>query len=345
MSDGRPVGETGLVEPERGKPFLTTMRKLALAATALLYVAGGAAVYAFIDEKTVRTAMSLPLALVAALLGLSLVNYAVRAWRWVVLAGHLGFRVPPASNALYYLAGFSLTSTPGKAGEAVRLWFLKFGHGVAYERSAPLMLADRLIDLWAVLLLALVSIAGFADYRWQGAALSAVVAAVTIPVLFARRFEPALGALYRFAPRRGRLLVRGRRMIRSMSALNSWRSYGYTLVPTVGGWLAEGAALYLVVRHFGADVTFLDAVFVFCFSIIVGAISMLPGGLGSTEAAIVILLRVLGVDLDTALAATAIVRVTTFWFAVAIGVALMPAAMNAAARSARIRTAQGPGFP
>jgi len=114
-------------------------------------------------------------------------------------------------------------------------------------------------------------------------------------------------------------------------------------MPTVGGWLAEGAALFLLLRHFGADVTFLNAVFVFSFSIIVGAISMLPGGLGSTEATIVILLKALGVDLDTALAATAIIRITTFWFAVAIGVLLMPAAMNAAARSARAPAAQDLG--
>jgi glycosyltransferase 2 family protein len=61
---------------------------------------------------------------------------------------------------------------------------------------------------------------------------------------------------------------------------------------------------------------------------IVGAISMLPGGLGSTEATMVLLLTALNVPLDSALAATAIVRVTTFWFAVAIGVACMPFALQ-----------------
>lgn len=333
----------GIRELEHGSVQFTPARKLALAASALLYLAGAAAVCALIDEATLRTALSLPAALVAALLGLSLLNYAVRAWRWTVLGGHLGLRVPLRDNVVYYLAGFCLTATPGRAGEAIRLWFLKSAHGVAYLRSLPLMLADRIIDMWAVLLLALVSIAGFAQYRWQGAIVALLVAGVSMPVLFPRRFEPMLGSIYGLVPRLGRLLVRARRIMRAMADLSSWRSYGLTLAPSVGGWLAECAGLFLLLRHFGAEVSFLNAVFVFSFSIIVGAISMLPGGLGSSEATIVLLLRALGVDMATALAVTAIIRIATFWFAVAIGALLMPVAMHAMARSAQSPPAPGRG--
>ena len=77
----------------------------------------------------------------------------------------------------------------------------------------------------------------------------------------------------------------------------------------------------------------LNAIFVFSFSMIVGASSMLPGGLGSTEVTAVVLLRALGVDFDAAVVSTALVRVTTFWFAVGIGVCLLPAAIRAASRS------------
>jgi len=343
LSNHRPVGSPDSREPEWGNTHFKPARKLALAATALVYLAGAAAIYALLDEETLRSALSLPLSLVAALLALSLINYAVRAWRWGVLGDHLGFGVPTARNTLYYLAGFSLTSTPGKAGEAVRLWFLKSGHGIPYTRSLPLMLADRIIDMWAVLILGLVAIAGFAEYQWQGAALALLIAGVSLPILFPRRFEPVLDAVHSLAPRHGQLVDRVRRVMKSMADLSSWRTYGVTLIPTVVGWLAECAALFLLLKHFDADVTLLNAVFIFSFSIIVGAISMLPGGLGSTEATIVILLKALGVDLGIALAATAIIRITTFWFAVAIGVLLMPVAMNAAARSARIPTAKSLG--
>lgn len=315
---------------DQGQGLFPSTHKLALFITALIYISVAIAVYLYVDQHALDKAFSLPLLLVATLLGLSLLNYVVRAWRWVVLGNTLGLQVPMARNILYYFAGYSLTSTPGKAGEAIRLWFLKTGHGIPYERSLPIMLADRVIDTWAVLMIALVSIAGFAQYQWQGAVLSLLIALASLPVLYPRRFQPVLDSLYRLAPRRARLIVRGRRALRAMAELASWRTYGLTLLPTIVGWLAEGAALYLLLQHFGADVGFLNAVFIFSFSLIVGAISMLPGGLGSSEAAIVILLRTQGVDLDIALVITAIIRVTTFWFAVAIGLLLMPAALRAA---------------
>jgi uncharacterized membrane protein YbhN (UPF0104 family) len=314
-------------------------RNLTFAATVLLYAAAVAAAWAWLDERTVELARSLPLSLVAAMLGLSLLNYAARAWRWLALCAQQRLAVPARSNLLYYVAGFALASTPGKAGEAVRLWFLKSGHGVPYARSLALMVADRLLDTWAVLLLCLLSMWRFAHYAWQGAGLLLLTAAVTLPVLFPRAVERLILSVYGVAPRFGRWMVYARRTARALAALD-WRTYARTLLPTVGGWMAECAALYLLLQHFGAGIGPLEATFIFAFSLVVGAISMLPGGLGSTEATLVVLLTAMGVGLGTALAVTAIIRATTFWFAVALGLAAMPLATGISLRAARLRPAR-----
>ena len=311
-----------------GQSFFSRRRKAGLLLTALVYLGAGYAVYIFIDESAVDKATSLPFLLLLGLLGLSLVNYGVRAWRWNILSAQAGFSVPWRRNMLYYFSGYALTATPGKAGEAVRLWLLKLGHEVPYVRSFPVMLADRLLDMWAVFILVLLSFSGFAAYWWQGVLVGAVVIGVSLPVLFPRPLMPLIDSTYRFAPKHGRLIVKARKTLRAIQSLNSLRMYILTLAPTVGGWFAEGLALFLLLQHFGAEITVANAVFVFSFSMIVGAISMFPGGLGSTEATMVLLLTALDVPLGSALAATAIVRVTTFWFAVAIGVACMPFALQ-----------------
>ncbi|MEO5881370.1 MAG: lysylphosphatidylglycerol synthase transmembrane domain-containing protein [Caldimonas sp.] len=321
---------------------LWVRRRWFLAAVAALYIACGVIAFRLLDRSTLERALSLPLTLVAALLALSLVNYLVRAWRWLVLSSFLGFNVPPLRNVLYYLAGYALTATPGKAGEAVRLWFLKAGHGVPYARSMAIMLADRALDMWAVLILVLVCFADFSRHLWQGLAMVAIIIVMSVPIIFPRMLMPLLGLGLRLAPKRRRLWVRARRAMHSMADLSHWRTYGLTLVPSVMGWAAEGLALYLLLRFFGADVSAVNAVFVFSFSMIVGASSMLPGGLGSTEVTAVLLLRALGVDFDAAVASTALVRVTTFWFAVGIGVCLLPVAIKAASRSGELRLAAQP---
>ena len=321
---------------------LWVRRRWFLVAVVATYIACGVIAFRLLDRSTLERALSLPLTLVATLLGLSLINYLVRAWRWLVLSSFLGFEVPPLRNVLYYLAGYALTSTPGKAGEAVRLWFLKAGHGVPYVRSMAIMLADRALDMWAVVILVLMCFADFSRHLWQVFAVVAVIIVVSVPIVFPRVFMPLLGIGVRLAPKRRRLWVKARHAIYSMAELSHWRTYGLTLVPSVAGWAAEGLALYLLLRFFGADVTPADAVFVFSFSMIVGAASMLPGGLGSTEVTAVVLLTTLGVDFNVAVASTALVRVTTFWFAVGIGVCLLPVAIRAASKSGEIQLAAQP---
>jgi len=60
----------------------------------------------------------------------------------------------------------------------------------------------------------------------------------------------------------------------------------------------------------------------------VGALSFLPGGLGSTEATMVGLLATQGVALPVAVVATGVVRVTTLWFAICLGLIALPAALR-----------------
>lgn len=313
---------------------LTPSRRRTLAIVVAVYIGVAALVMARIEPQTLDLARSLPWWLVLGLLGLSLVNYALRAWRWVMLSRALDLRVPVVPNILYYFSGYSLTATPGKAGEAIRLWFLKSGHGVGYSRSLPLMLADRVLDIWAVMLLTLVSFSGFQAYRWHGLALLVLVVLVSLPIVRPRLLEPVLLAAAGVFRSRRRLLVRLRRIVHTMTRLSSFRTYGNTLIPSVLGWFAEAAALYIILQHFGAEVSLANAVFVFSFGMIVGAISMLPGGLGGTEATMVLLLTALGVPLDVALVSTALIRATTFWFAVALGLLLTPAALAASKRAA-----------
>lgn len=317
----------------------TRNRKFGLALTAAIYLATAIIVYYTIDQAALDKALQLPAMVLLGMLGLSLANYACRTWRWVFLSNHLRLRVPAKTNSLYYFAGYALTATPGKAGEAVRLWLLKSGHAVGYVRSLPLMLADRVVDMWAIVVLVFISMSGFAAYRWHSVAMAAIVAVFSVPILYPKIVLPLFGLAYRWFPRRARLIVKARHAVRSLADSIDAKTYLVVLLPTVLGWFAECAALYLVLSHLDASINVSQATFVFSFSMIVGAISMLPGGLGSTEATMVVLLKALGVDLGTAIAATAIVRITTFWFAVLLGVLCTPAAFNAAKRSSDLRLA------
>ncbi|MEJ1959741.1 MAG: flippase-like domain-containing protein [Nitrosomonadales bacterium] len=94
--------------------------------------------------------------------------------------------------------------------------------------------------------------------------------------------------------------------------------YGITL--GVMAWGAEGLAFYYIMNVLGSDLSIPKALFIYAFSMLVGALSFLPGGLGGAEATMVALLMLNRVTQPQAVAATVLIRLATLWFAVALGV-------------------------
>jgi len=62
-----------------------------------------------------------------------------------------------------------------------------------------------------------------------------------------------------------------------------------------------------------------EAIFIYAAGTIVGSLSMLPGGLGGTEAVLIWLLQTLDIPPATATTAALIVRLFTLWLAVLVG--------------------------
>jgi len=121
-----------------------------------------------------------------------------------------------------------------------------------------------------------------------------------------------------------RLFARIRMAARSLKQFSGAAVMVPALVLGLIGWLAEGYAFYLLLGWFGADIGLAMAVAIFVFSTLAGGLTGAPGGVGGAEAAMVALLMTQGVALETALPATAIIRITTLWFAIGIGLAVFP---------------------
>jgi len=88
-------------------------------------------------------------------------------------------------------------------------------------------------------------------------------------------------------------------------------------------WMAQGVSLYLIVHALGHELTASTVVEIYCLSILAGAASFIPGGLGATETAIVLLLSAAGVGQSDAIIASLICRSLTLWLAIGTGVIAM----------------------
>lgn len=262
----------------------------------------------------------------AALLGLSLINYVLRALRWHLFSRQLGLCTTTWQSLRHFLGGFAMTVTPGRVGELVRMRWLRRETGWPVERTAPLVLIDRATDLAAMaLMLGLaISLSALGISAAIPVALIALAAAyvATRPRLLSLAVTLAWRALGIWP----RLFARIRKAARSLSCFSRSGILIPALLLGFAGWFAEGYALHLLLGWMGADIGLWASIGIFVFAMLAGGLTGAPGGLGGAEAAMIALLSVQGIGLEVSVPATAIIRVTTLWFAILIGVAVFPLA-------------------
>jgi len=266
---------------------------------------------------------------VAALLALSLANYLLRGLRWHLFARRLGLPCTLGQNLRHFLGGFAMVVTPGRVGELIRMRWIGRETGWSFARSAPLVLADRASDLAAMALILGLALA-FAATGIAGAlpvALLALAAAViaTRPALLVWLAGGAYGLLRRFP----RAFARARAAARSMDRFSHGPVLAAALALGMAGWLAEGWAFHLLLLWMGAEIGPARAIAIFVFATLAGGLTGAPGGVGGAEAAMIALLTLDGVPIEAAVAATAVIRLTTLWFALLIGLAVFPLAERA----------------
>lgn len=259
---------------------------------------------------------------IAIALGLSSLNYALRFARWQIYLGLLGHRVPWRPSLTIYLAGFALTTTPGKAGEALRGVLLKVW-SVPYPHSFAAFFSERLSDLLAVVLLALFGLSLYPAAQPMVVAGLALIVMALLMLSQQRLLERLAQAtawgnspVHRLIGHLLEVLIQAQRCHR-LSLLP-----GLTLL-SVMAWGAEALAFHWILGWMGADISLAFAVFVYALAMLAGAISFMPGGLGGAEAVMVALLMWKGMASADAIAATVLIRLATLWFAVAIGALML----------------------
>ncbi|MNL99878.1 hypothetical protein D3C81_97750 [compost metagenome] len=262
----------------------------------------------------------------ALMLALSLLNYGLRFCRWQRYLRAMGHDVPWRASARIYLAGFALTVTPGKAGEALR-GVLLARLGVPHAHSLAALLSERLSDLLAIICLALF---GLSQYPPLLPLVAAASAAALAGVWLLTRAAPArwLAAWSTARPGDPGLRLRAlaghlARLLRQAQACHAPRLLAPALALSLAAWAAEALAFYCLLQWLDAGASLPFAALAFAGAMLAGALSFLPAGLGGMEAAMVSLLLWQGMAPAQAVAATILIRLTTLWFAVALGVAAL----------------------
>ena len=251
----------------------------------------------------------------------SLLNYAFRIIRWQRYLSKLGHPLPPGFTALTYIAGFAFTVSPGKVGEMARARYYS-RLGLSLADTAGAFCIERLMDVMAMMVLASFIVAALPRYHIAMWSAGVLVAAVLI-TLASVPWSAIANELQKWERLPHTLMNVLVGITRALAAARSLLSPGALLFGFIMGliaWGLEGIGLCALGSIIPAtSLPVATGVGIYAIAVLVGAISFLPGGLGSTEAAMTALLAAQGYAVGAALLVTIVCRLVTLWLAVLIG--------------------------
>jgi len=291
----------------------------------LLSLALAAAVYLgfmiWSDWRSFATSLSsFPPLLLVPVLALSFLNYVARWYKFHLYLGLLDIELPRRKSFLIFLSGLAGTVTPGKLGEVLKSVFIERETGAAISRTAPIIIAERFTDLLALLLLTAI---GLGDLRGGWLTVGAgfgFIGAILIFVGQPRLVHRLLDWMTKRSGAWETVSTRARTAYKSTSVMLSWRNIPFATLVSVLAWFCECLGFWLVLSGFGISISIERATFTYCLATTVGALVMMPGGIGPTEGSMTALLLRWGAKRSPAVAATLLVRACTLWFAVLVGV-------------------------
>jgi len=248
-------------------------------------------------------------------------NYVLRFSRWHWYLGTLGNSISVRRDLQAYVAGFALTTTPGKIGEVVRSVFLQ-EIAIPYRHSIAAFVAERFSDLIAISVLATLALTRFDGHGWF-VAMAFVLIAVALWSLLSGSLERRLSSGPARLSGLKNLLHGAVATLEGCRVLLSFRLLVGGLVVGLLAWSLEGLALWIVLNALGTETEALLAIGIYAISTLAGALSFVPGGLGPMEGVMGGLLILLGVTPANAVTATLVTRVATLWMAVFLGMVAM----------------------
>ena len=213
----------------------------------------------------------------------SLISYGLRFIRWIYFFHLLEDYLPLKEALRIYIGGYAFSVTPGKTGEALRSVFLK-DYGISYRHSFGIFLAERFSDVLAVFLLAASGLWHFAAARTVLSLAFIFVATIIIIIQNEKFLRKIADFLFYYLPEKfSKHLQFLLEIVLSFRKCFSFNTLLKGIFLGLLAWGLEALSCYWLLYLLGANIQFFAVLFIYCFALLVGAMTFLPGGLGGTE--------------------------------------------------------------
>ena len=239
-----------------------------------------------------------PLFLLAAVI-LCIICWFVRGFRYKEILRRLGTTVKvPFASACIYVSQTANIVVPARLGDFVRMFILKHEKETTYTSGFTSLAAERVYDILVVAVLGLISILFVltripSEYAWFTWLICGVLAAGALGIVFL--------FLIRKAHAKNKILAKVLEIFaqfRTVSA--SPKTFILLTLSSAAAWMIDVLVCWITALMFGCSVEFMLVVLAVVIGNLVKAIPITPGGIGTYELAVAVVLGIGGVPAASA---------------------------------------------
>lgn len=239
----------------------------------------------------------------------------------------------------------NITPAGRGGGEPVRAYILSRDSGYPMEETFATVIADRALDTFPFIILAILTIIGATLYFkidfWlilgMVIAVIAIIAVLIVLVymILNENFSMKVSnfiikLLRRFYKKNSEELEH--KVFEAISGfqdtmkllLDRNKVTKYLLVLSFIIWILEILRVFIIFLAFGVDVSPIVIGEVFIMASLIGMIPILPGGVGAVDGVMILFFSMAGISPSISAAATVIERLISFWMVTIIGMCIVP---------------------
>tara|TARA_Y100000590_G_scaffold462073_1_gene625251 strand:- start:1441 stop:2385 length:945 start_codon:yes stop_codon:yes gene_type:complete len=301
--------------------------------TIVLIIIGTIALYAIflfladftlIQEK-ISNFKIIYLPLILFLVTLSLIPLFIR---WHFLLRNSNIHIPVKNSFLIFLSGGALSITPGQIGDLLKSQIMKKKFNIPRTDTTAIILSEKIYDLTAAIIASIIGII----ILGMDIQLTLIAISILATIFFLIYYRPAFIFFLNQIKKIKFISKYTQNLSDSYDTLRrstSTKTASISLPLSITYWLIISIAVYYTFLAFDVNIlNYLDILFIYVLSVLFGAISFVPGGIGVTEGTIVGLLTINGIDVSTALILSVMARIMTLWYPACIGFICLKFSVN-----------------
>ena len=239
--------------------------------------------------------------------------------RWQILLKKNDINIPIKKSFLLFLGGMSMSITPGHVGELIKSQLMKTIYNIPRTKTAPIIFVEKFYDLTGAIIASIIGII----ILGMDTSLILISVSILIVIIFLIYYRPIFEFILKrvtktkFFSKYSENISDSYEIVRNSTTPRILSiSFGLSILY----WIIISVAVHFILLSFGIEsISVLKTISIYSSSVIIGAISFIPGGLGITEGSLIGLFSLEGIDVSLALILSVMIRILTMWYSVSIG--------------------------